>query len=571
MKRKKVSLLKLGVLLVTSSWFLWNCSLEEHHFEKEHPEFTNVETVSFKDAISYFKIKQEEILQKRALARNQENIFDVTPNWNSIQHEALFQIDQAQLTLADATINREGNYESKLFFLNINNTPEVVIFTLFPKEIDDDGKLLEASFFYNKLDGSFIDGFKIEEGKLSKRYLLKSTLNTQEAGFLMLFQGKEEDDDFWCDDGTGGVLDEVSLGTVSNSGGGISAGPTSSSTSVSLSYASVNWYYLGNGNSTGRHQLSGGGISATSGASSLYIQTKNNSEDEAYDPNKDPATGKCKYGYKMNPATGKCEEVNTDCTNGKVYNDTTKKCECPEGKVEDSNGNCVDDCNTSKEDLKKIFPSISDSNAELLAKVINEKGRDFGINTKEKLHHFLAQAGHETGGFNTLNVTESTYWTTASKLAKTYKKFTMDSTIAASKTNKYYAPDYLKNSSGVANVAMCCKYGNGNVDSGDGYNYRGRGIFQLTWKDNYKAFKTWYNNKYDPDIDPVSNPGIIASNDTLSILSGLWYYKTKVLDKIIVNSTTSVSKVTKPINQAKKGLKDRKKRFQKAKDSIKCL
>ncbi|WP_299105712.1 M23 family metallopeptidase [uncultured Tenacibaculum sp.] len=341
MKRKKVSLLKLGILLITSSWFLWNCSLEEHHFEKEHPEFTNVETVSFKDAISHFKIKQEEILQKRALARNQENTFDVTPNWNSIQHEELFQIDQAQLTLADATINREGDYESKLFFLNINNTPEVVIFTLFPKEIDGDGKLLEASFFYNKLDGSFIDGFKIEEGKLSKRYLLKSTLNTQEAGFLMLFQGKEEDDDFWCDDGTGGVLDEVSLGTVSNSGGGISVGPTSSTTSVSLSYASVNWYYLGNGNSTGRHQLSGGGISTTSGASSLYIQTKNSSEDEAYDPNKDPATGKCKYGYKMNPATGKCEQVNTDCTNGKVYNDTTKKCECPEGKVEDSNGNCV--------------------------------------------------------------------------------------------------------------------------------------------------------------------------------------------------------------------------------------
>ncbi len=231
----------------------------------------------------------------------------------------------------------------------------------------------------------------------------------------------------------------------------------------------------------------------------------------------------------------------------------------------------VDDCNTSKEDLKKIFPKITDADAKLLASVINDKGKDFGIDSDEDLWHFLSQAGHETGGFKTLSVTESTYWKTASKLAKTYKKFTMDSTLAVTNDDKYYAPDYLKNSSGVANTAMCCQYGNGNVASGDGYKYRGRGLFQLTWKDNYTAFKTWYNNKYDPDIDPVVTPSIIASNDTLAILSGLWYYKTRVVDKITIDSTTTVKAVTKPINKARKGLADRKAKFQKAKDSINCL
>jgi putative chitinase len=230
-----------------------------------------------------------------------------------------------------------------------------------------------------------------------------------------------------------------------------------------------------------------------------------------------------------------------------------------------------DDCDTSKEDLKKIFPSASDSDMELLASVINDKGKDFGIDNAIKLQHFLAQAGHETGGFTTLNVTESTYWTTASKLAKTYSKFTMDSAQASTNANLYYAPSYLQNSSGVANIAMCCQYGNGNVESGDGYKYRGRGIFQLTWKDNYSAFKTWYNNKYDPDKDFVTNPGLVSSNDTIAILSGLWYYKTRVLDKITIDSTTTVSKVTIPINSAEKGIKDRKAKFKKAKDSIKCL
>jgi len=230
-----------------------------------------------------------------------------------------------------------------------------------------------------------------------------------------------------------------------------------------------------------------------------------------------------------------------------------------------------EDCDTSVEDLKKIFPNIPDDNAELLASIINDKGQDFGIDSDEDLWHFLSQAGHETGGFNTLQVTESTYWTTASKLAAKYSKFTMDSVQASTNASLYYAPDYLQNSSGVANIAMCCDYGNGNVASGDGYKYRGRGIIQLTWHDNYKDFKTWYNNKYDPDIDPVTTPNLIATNDTLAILSGLWYYKTRVVDAITIDSTTTVRKVTKPINPGYSGIEDRKERFKKAKDSINCL
>jgi putative chitinase len=227
-----------------------------------------------------------------------------------------------------------------------------------------------------------------------------------------------------------------------------------------------------------------------------------------------------------------------------------------------------EDCNTSKEDLKKLFPNISDANAELLASIINEKGQDFGIDSAEKLQHFLAQAGHETGGFNTMNVTEDLNYTTTSRIPKMWDKFTTD-TIA--NPTKLYAGFYTKNAEKLANAAYCCKYGNGNEASGEGWKYRGRGIFQLTWKDNYQAFKTFYNNKYDPDIDPVAEPEIIATNKDLAILSGLWYFKIKVLDKIAIDSTTSVVKVTIPINPAKVGIEDRKERFQKAKDSINCL
>jgi putative chitinase len=340
-----------------------------------------------------------------------------------------------------------------------------------------------------------------------------------------------------------------------------------SATIVDLSYC-PNYSYTGPidttnpvdttpGDNTDTSNSSGGGSSGTSSASSNEVMTA------PMLPN-----GDCPPGFTKN-SEGICVAI---CTNDKTYNAATKKCECPDDKVEDSNGNCVedDDCDTSKEDLKKVFPNLSDSDAALLASVINDKGKDFGIDSREDLWHFLSQAGHETGGFNTLNVTESTYWTTASKLALTYSKFTTDSVSASTNTNLYYANNYLQNSSGVANIAMCCKFGNGKVASGDGYKYRGRGLFQLTWKDNYSAFKIWYNNKYNPDIDPVKSPNIISTNDTLAILSGLWYYKTRVVDKITIDSTTTVSKVTSPINPKLKGLKDRKKKFQKVKDSINC-
>jgi len=71
--------------------------------------------------------------------------------------------------------------------------------------------------------------------------------------------------------------------------------------------------------------------------------------------------------------------------------------------------------------------------------------------------------------------------------------------------------------------------------------------------------------------DFITSPENISTNDTLAILSGMWYYKFRVLDKITVDSTVSVYKLTKYINSTRKGLKDRKKKFKIVKDSITCI
>ncbi len=230
-----------------------------------------------------------------------------------------------------------------------------------------------------------------------------------------------------------------------------------------------------------------------------------------------------------------------------------------------------DDCDTSKEDLKKVFPNMSDTDASTLAHVINEKGKDFGIDTKEKLQHFLAQAGHEVGEFaNGIGIQESLYYTTASRLKKIFKPYFKQNAADTLGTKRDADSTYLQNSSKVANYVYCCRMGNGNEASGDGYKYRGRGIFQLTGKTNYTNFKTWYNNKYDPDKDFLASPDQVKSNDTIAILSALWYYKTNVLDKITVDSTTTSLAVTKKVNGGTNGKKHRKEIFEKAKDSIDC-
>ncbi len=94
---------------------------------------------------------------------------------------------------------------------------------------------------------------------------------------------------------------------------------------------------------------------------------------------------------------------------------------------------------------------------------------------------------------------------------------------------------------------------------------------QLTWKSNYEAFQNWYNANNNPDIDLVTNPDLLSTDDNLAVLSGMWYFKTRVLDKISdFDTKATVSNVTKKINSAKKGFKDRKTKFEKAEDEINC-
>ena len=182
-----------------------------------------------------------------------------------------------------------------------------------------------------------------------------------------------------------------------------------------------------------------------------------------------------------------CSDDRSSNTTGETVN--VDHTDCPDDDVVVIGPPIDDDCDTSKEELKKVFSDIPDNDAELLAKLINDNGADMDLDTKEELWHFLSQTGHETGGFTTLQVTENLHYIVNNLLTVWPNRFSQTD------TTKLDPDDYKLNAEKLANYAYCCRMGNGDEASQEGWKYRGRGIKQLTGKDNYTNFKTWYNNK----------------------------------------------------------------------------
>ena len=166
----------------------------------------------------------------------------------------------------------------------------------------------------------------------------------------------------------------------------------------------------------------------------------------------------------------------------------------------------------------------------------------FEINTTLRLAHFLAQCGHESGGFK---VTTENLNYGAAGLQTIFKKyFTAES-----------AAEYQRKPEKIANIVYANRMGNGNQASGEGYKFRGRGFIQLTGKDNYTSF----DKVVEDDI--IANPDLVATKYPL--LSAAWFFHKNGLHKIADEGATDavVTKVTKRVNGGTIGLPDRIKHF----------
>jgi putative chitinase len=198
-------------------------------------------------------------------------------------------------------------------------------------------------------------------------------------------------------------------------------------------------------------------------------------------------------------------------------------------------------------DVNKLKGHIPDSVIAQLPDTIAK----FELNTPLRLAHFLAQAGHESGGFKA--VTENLNYG-AKGLLGIFKKYF---------PTQEKANLYERKPEKIANLVYGGRMGNGPETSGEGFKYRGRGYIQLTGKDNYKAFDLVVAENI------TENPDLVATKYPL--LSAAWFFHKNGLHKIADKGATDavVTEVTKRVNGGTIGLPDRLKHFKEYHDLLK--
>lgn len=174
---------------------------------------------------------------------------------------------------------------------------------------------------------------------------------------------------------------------------------------------------------------------------------------------------------------------------------------------------------------------------------IPDTASKFGITNTLRLAHFLAQCGHESGGFKA--VRENLNYSAKGLLGIFRKYF----------TNVNLAQQYERKPEKIANRVYASRMGNGNEASGDGFAFRGRGYIQLTGKDNYSLFDATVSENI------LQNPDLVATKYPLA--SAAFFFKRNNLWAICDRgaSVADVTAVTKRVNGGTIGLPDRIKHF----------
>ena len=173
---------------------------------------------------------------------------------------------------------------------------------------------------------------------------------------------------------------------------------------------------------------------------------------------------------------------------------------------------------------------------------IPDTAAKFNITTPLRLSHFLAQCGHESGGFKAL-VENLNYGSKG--LLGTFPKY----------FNVTTATQYSRKPEMIASKVYGSRMGNGDESTRDGWKFRGRGYIQLTGKDNYTAFDKFVTENI------IENPSLVATKYPL--MSAAWFFdKNKLWTVCDKGATTEViTAVTKRVNGGVIGLADRIKHF----------
>jgi len=174
---------------------------------------------------------------------------------------------------------------------------------------------------------------------------------------------------------------------------------------------------------------------------------------------------------------------------------------------------------------------------------LNETFQKYDISTPTRQAFFIGQCAHESGNFKVLE--ENLHYSAARLMAVWPSRF----------PNIAMANQYANNPEKIANYVYAGRLGNGDEESGDGWRYHGRGLIQLTGKDNYA------NCGSGLGMDLLSNSNLLITPEYAALSAG-WFWNKKGLNSLA--DAMDYETMTKRINGGILGLSDRKAKIAKA-------
>lgn len=166
---------------------------------------------------------------------------------------------------------------------------------------------------------------------------------------------------------------------------------------------------------------------------------------------------------------------------------------------------------------------------------------EYEINTPKRVAAFLAQCGHESGGF--VFVTENLNYS-ASGLQRVFPKYFPTMEIAK---------QYERNPKKIASKVYADRMGNGDEASGEGWKFRGRGILQLTGKNNYFWFAASLEITPEQAVDYLETFEGAAQ-------SACWFWSENKLNRFV--DADDFKGLTRAINGGYIGYEDRKHHYE---------
>jgi len=180
--------------------------------------------------------------------------------------------------------------------------------------------------------------------------------------------------------------------------------------------------------------------------------------------------------------------------------------------------------------------------ADKWADALNETCQEFAIDSPFRIAGFISNTAHESGGFKF--VRENLNYSAASLMRVWSSRF----------PTVEIAQRYAMQPEKIANRAYADRMGNRDEASGDGWKYRGRGLIQLTGKNNYVAYSMACDNEALQKPDIVAEPKYAAE-------SAGWFWSVNRLNQLADNQ--DVVGMTKRINGGINGLDDRQMKYSK--------